>query len=66
MFASSDSAAIETSRNVLYTCLELALRLTSPLMPFLTEELWQRLPQRVGGSQWPSIMVAEWPEPDKV
>ena len=46
--------------NVLYTCLETGLRLTSPFMPFLTEELWQRLPRRAG-EEAPSICVAPYP-----
>lgn len=66
LFAGNDAAAIETSRNVLYTCLEVALRLTSPLMPFISEELWQRLPQSEDrGNFCQSVTVAEWPEPDK-
>jgi valyl-tRNA synthetase len=39
--------------------LERALRLLHPFMPFVTEELWQRLPH--AGE---SIMVAPWPQPD--
>ncbi|KAJ7991808.1 hypothetical protein DPEC_G00287710 [Dallia pectoralis] len=31
------------SRNVLYHCVTVSLALLSPFMPFLTEELWQRL-----------------------
>jgi len=33
--------------NTLYTALEGALRLIHPFMPFLSEELWQRLPRRL-------------------
>jgi valyl-tRNA synthetase len=40
--------------------LEMSLRLLHPVMPFVTEELWQRLQPRVG-----SIMVAAWPTPSK-
>ena len=32
-----------------------------PFMPFLTEELWQRLPRRPG-DKTPSIVVARYPE----
>ncbi len=39
--------------------LESYLRLLHPFMPFITEELWQAMPNRRGES----IMVAPWPEP---
>lgn len=53
-------------RQTLYTCLEVGLRLLSPLMPFVTEELYQRLPRRKPQSDPPSICVTSYPEPDEV
>ncbi|KAH6639955.1 hypothetical protein BKA67DRAFT_697150 [Truncatella angustata] len=50
-------SAIDT----LYTTLESGLRLASPFMPFLAEELWQRLPCRPCDDT-PSITIAEYPE----
>ena len=44
-FQGSDSSAILTARNVLYVCLDSGLRLISPFMPFISEELFQRLPR---------------------
>jgi valyl-tRNA synthetase len=41
---------------VLYKILEKSLRLLHPFMPFVTEELWQRLPHEGN-----SIMVQPWP-----
>ncbi|KAI1468906.1 tRNA synthetases class I-domain-containing protein [Daldinia caldariorum] len=46
--------------NTLYTALDNALKLIHPFMPFLTEELWQRLPRRPG-DETPSIMLARYP-----
>jgi len=60
VFNSNDTVAIMTSRNVLYTCLDVGLRLTQPLMPFICEELWQRLPRREGDTT-PSVTVTKWP-----
>ncbi len=40
--------------------LDKMLRMLHPLMPFVTEELWQRLPEVF--REAPSIMVASWPE----
>nr|XP_045012072.1 valine--tRNA ligase, mitochondrial isoform X2 [Jaculus jaculus] len=46
---------------VLFSCADVGLRLLAPLMPFLAEELWQRLPPRPGGPPSPSICVAPYP-----
>uniref|UniRef100_G1R100 Valine--tRNA ligase, mitochondrial n=1 Tax=Nomascus leucogenys TaxID=61853 RepID=G1R100_NOMLE len=46
---------------VLFSCADLGLRLLAPLMPFLAEELWQRLPPRPGCPPAPSISVAPYP-----
>jgi valyl-tRNA synthetase len=46
----------QTAAQVLAWVLERSLRLLHPIMPFVTEELWQRF--GAGGS----IMVAAWPE----
>ncbi|MCK5534610.1 valine--tRNA ligase, partial [bacterium] len=43
---------------ILITILERTLRLLHPIMPFITEEIWQMLPQEKGES----IMITEWPE----
>uniref|UniRef100_A0A1X7UQH7 Valine--tRNA ligase n=1 Tax=Amphimedon queenslandica TaxID=400682 RepID=A0A1X7UQH7_AMPQE len=57
----SDEGRKLMCRNVLYTCLETGLRLLSPFMPFLTEELWQRLPRRPGETAV-SICVNSYPK----
>ncbi len=44
---------------VLHEVLETTLRLAHPIMPFITEEIWQRLPRRPDDAE--SIMVAPWP-----
>lgn len=46
---------------VLFSCADVGLRLLAPLMPFLAEELWQRLPPRPGSNSAPSISVAPYP-----
>jgi valyl-tRNA synthetase len=51
--------AITAWRN-LFAVFEAALRLLHPFMPFLTEELWHRLPQKTGAR---SIALAPFPEP---
>lgn len=53
--------AARSAMDTLYTTLECGLRLMSPFMPFLTEELWQRLPRRPGDNT-SSITIAEYPE----
>jgi valyl-tRNA synthetase len=51
----------ESAKQTLYTALEGALTLIHPIMPFITEELWQRLPRRPG-DKTESIMYAKYPE----
>ncbi|XP_041481162.1 valine--tRNA ligase-like isoform X1 [Lytechinus variegatus] len=46
--------------NVLHSVLDGALRLIHPIMPFLTEELFQRLPRQQSYT-YPSICVAPYP-----
>ena len=61
--SASESAPAQARRSVqqtLYTCLDATFRLLHPFMPFVTEELWQRLPRRPNEST-PSIMVAAYP-----
>uniref|UniRef100_A0A671SVV4 Valine--tRNA ligase n=1 Tax=Sinocyclocheilus anshuiensis TaxID=1608454 RepID=A0A671SVV4_9TELE len=53
-------------RQTLYTCLEVGLRLLSPLMPFVTEELFQRLPRRLAQDSTSSICVTPYPETSEV
>lgn len=52
----------QCTREALWLCLDHGLRLLHPFMPFVTEELWQRLPRRADQHQIPSIMVAPYPE----
>lgn len=50
-----------SAQATLYTAIDGALRLIHPFMPFVTEEMWQRLPRRAGDST-PSIVVSEYPK----
>jgi valyl-tRNA synthetase len=50
-----------SATDTLYTAIEGALTMIHPFMPFLSEELWQRLPRRQG-DETPSITIAAYPE----
>lgn len=53
------------AQRTLYRALELGLRLLSPFMPFITEELYQRLPRpKAVQEQIPSICIAPYPAID--
>jgi valyl-tRNA synthetase len=51
----------ESAKQTLYTAIEGGLTMIHPYMPFLTEELWQRLPRREG-DKTPSITIAKYPQ----
>lgn len=61
VFQSNSEDAKASARKTLYTCLSLGLKLLSPFMPFITEELYQRLP-RADADKVASICVASYPE----
>ncbi len=46
----------------LYKVLEKSLRLLHPIMPFITEDIWQRLPREHNTA---SIMITSWPHLQK-
>ncbi|XP_021909857.1 valine--tRNA ligase, mitochondrial 1 isoform X2 [Carica papaya] len=49
------------AQDALWVCLENGLRLLHPFMPFVTEELWQRLPCAQDSERKDSIMISEYP-----
>ncbi|KAL5720040.1 valine--tRNA ligase [Ranunculus cassubicifolius] len=49
------------ARDTLWVCLDNGLRLLHPFMPFVTEELWQRLPKPPGSLLKESIMISPYP-----
>ncbi|MBQ0138141.1 MAG: valine--tRNA ligase [Kurthia sp.] len=51
-----DESAKKTTRSVLAYVLDQSMRLLHPIMPFITEEIWQHLPH-----EGESITVAAWP-----
>jgi valyl-tRNA synthetase len=58
LYRQDDPARRTRVQHTLVTVLETTLRLLHPFMPFITEELWQRLPH--AGE---SIMLAPYPRP---
>jgi valyl-tRNA synthetase len=57
-----DQPGGDVARAVSTQTFEVALRLLHPVMPFITETLWRRLPGRAGGE---SISLSRWPDADR-
>src|SRR3989440_784585 len=56
----ASDTSTNTAQAVAIHVLETTLRLLHPIMPFISEELWQRLPH-----DGETIMYAPWPLPDE-
>ncbi|MHA1151025.1 MAG: valine--tRNA ligase [Promethearchaeota archaeon] len=50
----------KTPMSILLYVLEIVLRILHPIIPFLTEGLWQKLPQNV--KEGTALIVAKWPD----
>ncbi len=56
----SDTEAKAARQQVLMTCLTTSLKLLHPFMPFVTETIWQELPENMKDAEL--LMVAPWPK----
>ena len=64
--AGADEASREAARTTLVTVLDGAFRLLHPIVPFVTAELWARLPWPDGAQRPDDLIVAPWPTPADV
>ncbi len=62
LYQNEDKKRRVLTQRTLLEVLDAILRMLHPFMPFITEEIWQQLPQRKENE---SIMMAEFPRPDR-
>ena len=58
----ADAASREAARSTLVTVLDHSYRLLHPIVPFVTAELWSRLPWPEGDERPEDLIVAPWPD----
>jgi valyl-tRNA synthetase len=60
----ADEKSRQAARTTLILAFDGILRLLHPIIPFVTEELWQKLPWPQGETKPGSLISAPWPVPD--
>jgi valyl-tRNA synthetase len=63
---STDQAKIEQTLSVLVYTLDGLLRLVSPIMPFVSEEIWHKLPKHPDWDRPESLVIAKFPEAEMI
>jgi valyl-tRNA synthetase len=61
MQGEAGEASREAAKATLVAVLDGVFRLLHPIMPFITEALWRRLPWPAGEARAESLMIAPWP-----
>ena len=61
LYQDDNKQAYQTAQYVTWYTLNSILKLLHPVMPFITEEIWEHIPGVEG-----SIMTAQWPEADSL
>ena len=60
LYNKQDADEKESAQYILWFALENILRLLHPFIPFITEDIWQKLPHK-----GESVMIAPWPKKNK-
>ena len=60
-----DAAAAASTRHTLLVVLESVLRALHPVIPFITEEIWQAVAPKLGLAEG-SLMQRPWPKPEEI
>lgn len=61
----NDPKTADSTRDVLYYIFEGLMRALHPIMPFITEEMWEKLPLSEYFLEMESLMFAPYPRPDE-
>lgn len=64
LVSDADQASREAARSALLVVMDSALRLLHPIVPFVTAELWTRLPWPDDQERPEDLIVAPWPKPN--
>jgi len=61
VFEEGSSEDIASRKKLLASILLDSLKLLHPFMPFVTEAIWQELPENIRGDEPEMLMIAQWP-----